>query len=203
MAFSTYLPTFWETLLICCFAHLWVNAGWFKPGGTARSQRMYNYTLHPSGRYVLWDVKETRRGVETCESALIYTHQGFVSPVDCTERRNLVYTFKSLLKRDSRGNVLAGVYFPLKPMDCGQFHLFFLDHNQKQIDFKISFKDMLHKNLTDSTKELLLQCDKQLQLTGPSLMQLLSQTASTLNDDEFMRQLLVINDRIILLSENN
>lgn len=179
------------------------HTGWFKPGGTARSQRMYNYTLHPSGRYVLWDVKETRRGVETCESALIYTHQGFVSPVDCTERRNLVYTFKSLLKRDSRGNVLAGVYFPLKPMDCGQFHLFFLDHNQKQIDFKISFKDMLHKNLTDSTKELLLQCDKQLQLTGPSLMQLLSQTASTLNDDEFMRQLLVINDRIILLSENN
>lgn len=31
--------------------------------------------MHPSGRYVLWDVKETRNGVEQCESALIYTHQ--------------------------------------------------------------------------------------------------------------------------------
>lgn len=49
--------------------------GWFKPGGTIRSRRFYNYTLHPTGRYVLWDVKEIRHGVEQCESALIYTHQ--------------------------------------------------------------------------------------------------------------------------------
>lgn len=56
-----------------------VYLGWFKPGGTCRSRRLYNYTLHPSGRYVLWDVKETRHGIEQCESALIYTHQVFFS----------------------------------------------------------------------------------------------------------------------------
>ena len=54
--------------------------GWFKPGGTSRSRRLYNYTLHPTGRYVLWDVKETRHGIEQCESALIYTHQVFLKP---------------------------------------------------------------------------------------------------------------------------
>ncbi|XP_057374667.1 uncharacterized protein LOC130695543 [Daphnia carinata] len=70
---------------------LYPHTGWFKPGGTSRSRRLYNYTLHPSGRYVLWDVKETRKGIEDCESARIYTHQAFLSPVDCTERRNLVY----------------------------------------------------------------------------------------------------------------
>lgn len=182
---------------------LYPHTGWFKPGGTARSQRMYNYTLHPSGRYVLWDIKEIRRGVELRESALIYTHQAFVSPVDCTERRNLVYTFKSLLKRDSQGNVLAGVYFPLKPMEHGQFHLFCQDQNQQQVDFKISFNDILYKKLSDPTHKLLLQCESQLHLNGPSLSQLLFQTASALNDTEFMRQLLVINHRIILLSENN
>lgn len=51
------------------------NLGWFKPGGTCRSRRHYNYTLHQSGRYVLWDVKEARNGVEQSETALIYTNQ--------------------------------------------------------------------------------------------------------------------------------
>jgi len=182
---------------------LYPHTGWFKPGGTARSQRMYNYTLHPSGRYVLWDVKEIRRSVELHESALIYTHQAFLSPVECTERRNLVYSFKSLLKRDSKGNVLAGVYFPLKAMEQGQFHLFCQDHNQQQVDFKIGFNDMLMGKLSDSSGRLLLECEKQLELVGPNLSQLLFQTATTLNDVEFMRQLLGINHRIILLSENN
>ena len=60
------------------FSPFYLLVGWFKPGGTSRSRRLYNYTFHPSGRYVLWDVKEIRKGVEECESALIYTHQVFL-----------------------------------------------------------------------------------------------------------------------------
>ena len=56
-------------------AFMILRQGWFKPGGTQKSHRLYNYTLHPSGRYVLWNVQETRHGVEQCESALIYIHQ--------------------------------------------------------------------------------------------------------------------------------
>lgn len=69
--------------------------GWFKPGGTSRSRRLYNYTLHPSGRYVLWDVKEIRKGIEECESALIYTHQVFSSLL--VQVSELVVGFKYLL----------------------------------------------------------------------------------------------------------
>jgi hypothetical protein len=180
------------------------HTGWFKPGGTCRSRRTYNYTLHPSGRYVLWNVKDIRNGVEQLESAIIYTHQAFISPVNCTERRNLVYNFKSLLKRDCRGNVLAGVYFPLKPMDCGQFSLFYQDQQRQQVDIKIHFKDFLSlQTLSDGARGSLDLCGSQLGLMGSKLTELLYQTALALNDKNFMQQLLDINQRVVLLSENN
>jgi len=180
------------------------HTGWFKPGGTQKSHRLYNYTLHPSGRYVLWNVKETRHGVEECESALIYIHQAFQSPIDCTERRNLVYNFKSLLKRDARGNVIAGVYFGLKPIDQGNFSLFYQDDN-KQVDLKIPFRDIMDGHLQDRVRQALNRCELQLELThsNGSLQQLLYQTTCALDDAEFMQQLLDINQRIVVLAENN
>ncbi|XP_046464599.1 uncharacterized protein LOC124210523 [Daphnia pulex] len=184
---------------------LYPHTGWFKPGGTSRSRRLYNYTFHPSGRYVLWDVKETRKGIEECESALIYTHQAFLSPVDCTERRNLVYNFKSLLKRDASGKVLAGLYFGLKPFDRGFFSLFYQDENQKQIDFKISFSDVYNaRDLSETTLENLLHCQTQLELSDrDGLIELLKKISLALNNAEFMQQLLTINQRIVILAENN
>ncbi|XP_032780114.2 uncharacterized protein LOC116918502, partial [Daphnia magna] len=184
---------------------LYPHTGWFKPGGTSRSRRLYNYTLHPSGRYVLWDVKEIRKGIEECESALIYTHQAFLSPVDCTERRNLVYNFKSLLKRDARGNVIAGLYFGLKPFELGHFALFYQDEKQQQVDFKISFKDIfLARELPETIYESLRRCQHQLELDDcDGLIKLLKETSSALNNTEFMNQLLAINQRIVKLAENN
>lgn len=181
---------------------LYPHTGWFKPGGTKRSKRFYNYSLHPSGRYVLWDVKETRHGIEQCgESALIYTHQAFLSPVDCTERRNLVYNFKSLLKRDEEGNVIAGIYFALKPIDRGHFSLFYQNEQKEQVDFKISFVDVIHQANSSEIVELLRLCERKLGLTGLAL--LLTKTACALNNTEFMHQLLEINQKIVFLSENN
>lgn len=116
-----------------------------------------------------------------------------------------MYDFKSLLKRDSDGNVIAGLYFGLKPFERGSFSLFYQDDNKQQIDFKISFSDVFHeRELSANIKESLLRCQDQLELTNlDSLIELLKKTSSALNDNDFMQQLLAINQRIVILAENN
>lgn len=131
--------------------------------------------------------------------------QAFVSPIDCTERRNLVYNFKSLLKRDADGNVVAGLYLALKPFDRGFFSLFYQNEEKQQIDFKLSFSDVFYqRNMTDTVLESLNRCQSHLELPGSNgLMDLLKTIASALNNEEFMQQLLAINQRIVKLAENN
>lgn len=180
------------------------HTGWFKPGGTQRSRRTYNYTLHPSGRYVEWNVRETRRGVEECESALIYIHQAFLAPVECTERRNLVYNFKSLLRRDADGRVVAGVYFAIKALRRGHFSLFYVDEaTQRQVDFKVSIDAVLEGGVGADQAEAVRRCERRLRPGGGSLAALLERTAAALADAEFLPQLLDINERVVVLAQNN
>ena len=117
----------------------------------------------------------------------------------------MVYNFKSLLKRDAAGNVVAGLYFGLKPLERGQFSLFYQNEQRQQVDFKISFLHALHANdLPDDTVESLRRCQSQLELTNPNgLIELLKKISSALNNTEFMEQLLAINQRIVILAENN
>ena len=97
------------------------------------------------------------------------------------------------------------MYFALKPFDRGFFSLFYQDKNQKQIDFKISFSDVFNAHdLPEATLENLLRCQTQLELSDPDgLIKLLMKVSSALNNVEFMQQLLAINQRIVILAENN
>lgn len=107
------------------------------------------------------------------------------------------------MKRDASGKVLAGLYFGLKPFDRGFFSLFYQDENQKQIDFKISFSDVYNeRDLSEATLENLLHCQTQLELRD-GLIELLKKISLALNNAEFMQQLLTINQRIVILAENN
>lgn len=117
----------------------------------------------------------------------------------------MVYNFKSLLKRDASGNVVAGLYFGLKPFERGQFSLFYQNDQKQQVDFKVSFSDIFHqRDLPENIKESLHQCHVQLDLAdSDGLMQLLDKTATALKNEEFMQQLLAINQRIVILAENN
>lgn len=103
------------------------------------------------------------------------------------------------------GNVVAGLYFGLKPFDSGFFSLFYQDKDKQQADFKISFSDVFYqRNMTEAVLESLRQCQNQLELPNPDgLIQLLKTVASVLNNKVFMHQLLTINQRIVILAENN
>lgn len=59
-------------------------------------------------KYVQWSVWN---GSLKPETNLVYIGASYHSPVCVTERRNLVYNFRSLLATDNKGHLLAGVYF--------------------------------------------------------------------------------------------
>ena len=61
--------------------------------------------------YISWSVTETKKGIREAHTSLIFSGRGFKSAVEVAERRNLAYEFKSVLRRDPKGNILAGLYF--------------------------------------------------------------------------------------------
>lgn len=71
------------------------------------------YTLSPDEKYVLWTVRETRGERQSLSVNLVYIERAYLSAVDVTERRNIVYNFRTLLARNTKGQLTAGVYFPL------------------------------------------------------------------------------------------
>lgn len=134
--------------------------------------------------------------------------QAFVSPVDSTERRNLVYNFKSLLKRDANGNVIAGIYFAMRTIEPGHFTLFYRTKEGEQTEVKVSFSDILHdRPLSETVSRSLRLCEEMFQLPGSKssygVLELLNNAALALSNKAFMQQLLDINQRIAGLSENN
>lgn len=62
-----------------------------------------------------WHSRITRNNNTQEESiSLIYVSLPYLTAVDVTERRNLVYNFRSLLSRDPKGHLIAGVYFKVR-----------------------------------------------------------------------------------------
>lgn len=80
-----------------------------------KTKKEYEYT-RATKDYVAWHVTDTRDGSKRSHTSLIFTGRTFLSAVDVAERRNLIYTFKSLLRRDPKGRLLAGIYFNVQPV---------------------------------------------------------------------------------------
>ncbi|KAL4714847.1 hypothetical protein ACJJTC_012519 [Scirpophaga incertulas] len=90
------------------------HTGWFTQSDESHCRKEYNYVYSPQhSGYVEWQERENRAGVAKCQTSLVYVARPFLDGVNVTERRNLVYNFRSLLSRDQKGHVLAGLYFPV------------------------------------------------------------------------------------------
>lgn len=91
------------------------NTGWFTQSDEPNCKKEYNYSLcAQDSDYVEWHERENRPGaLERMQVALIYIARPYLTAIDVTERRNIVYNFRSLLARDTKGHVTSGVYFPV------------------------------------------------------------------------------------------
>lgn len=139
------------------------------------------------------------------EMSLIYVEQPYRTAIDVTVRRNLVYNFRSLLSRDAKGRVCAGMYFPVVPNPAdAQVTLFYDSVNDTQVKqkFKFSlFKDplMIPENVLAHLENLA----PQLRMEQSELATLMGDLADSVLDGDFVKQVLEINNSITEMSADN
>lgn len=93
-----------------CYPH----TGFFTQSDEPGCKREYCYTFsHKSYSFITWRERTTRNAQQKYEISLIYVDRPYKTAIDVTVRRNLVYDFRSLLSRDAKGRVFAGIYFPV------------------------------------------------------------------------------------------
>ncbi|XP_013148051.1 PREDICTED: uncharacterized protein LOC106110697 [Papilio polytes] len=154
------------------------------------------------GNYVEWHERETRSSVLKERLSLVYVARAYLTAVAVTEKRNLVWDLRSLLARDPKGRLSAGIYFPLKLKDQ-QFTMFFDNNNGKQRK-KLKFDTFLElQKIPDEVVDEVEQCNDQLRLRDGELLSVLKKLATIMADQEYMAELLQVNDRIVQLSAGN
>lgn len=105
---------------------MYPHTGWFTQSDDPDGKKEYNYTLCQNDPdYVEWHERKTRTSAfeQTHQVALIYVAMPYLTAIDVTERRNLVYNYRSLLARDTKGHLVAGIYFTVK-LDSPMFNIF-------------------------------------------------------------------------------
>lgn len=88
---------------------------------------------------MVWRVRD-KRGLapEKLSLSVIFVDRPFRNAIDVAERRNLVYDFRSLLARDTKGHLIAGIYFSVTKAGPGYFTMFYQDNGSKKRE-KLSF----------------------------------------------------------------
>ena len=134
---------------------LYPHTGFFTQSDEPGSKREYCYTFsHNSDSFITWLERTTRNGKEqSYEMSLIYVDRPYCTAIDVTVRRNLIYDFRSLLSRDAKGRVSAGIYFPVIANAADANITIFYDEgiNNKILKTKVKFsvfKDISKVSLT-------------------------------------------------------
>lgn len=105
---------------------------------TTRKEYTYQFTA-TSDKFVEWRSRTVRNDVVHEDSiSLIYVSRPYMTAVDVTERRNLVYNFRSLLSRDPKGHLIAGVYFKIR--EASEELAVFYREQGKKTRKKLGFK---------------------------------------------------------------
>ncbi|KOC62246.1 hypothetical protein WH47_04004 [Habropoda laboriosa] len=188
---------------------LYPHTGWFIQSDEPDCKKEYNYFLCANDPdYVEWHERKTRSGIlERTQVALIYVARPYLTAIDVTERRNLVYNFRSLLARDTKGHITAGIYFPVVlDMNSAQTFTIFYQTSSGKKRVKMPFNKFcssIKVNTNAEEKEIIAECARQLGLSHVTVEDLLSALATIMSDSAFVAQLLAINARINNLSEDN
>lgn len=182
------------------------HTGWFTQSDEPHCKREYSYALHDeSSDYITWTERMTRGGKQQYEESLVYIARSYRTAIDVTVRRNLVYNFRSLLSRDAKGRVCAGLYFPVVPNPHdAQVTLFYDNANTSQVKQKFMFalfKDP--EKIPDPVLAHLENLAPQLRMKLGELIDLMVDLAESVHDVEFVQQVLEINNNINELSADN
>jgi len=148
------------------------------------------------------ELNTNANGIQTKNTALIYISRPYLTAVDVTERRNLVYNFRSLLSRDQKGHLKAGIYFKVKE-NYDEFTIFYQDGGVKK-RLKLNLATFLHpERIEETTMKIIEECSIQLNLPADALQGILRSLVELLSDQSYVKQLLEINQDINNMAEDN
>lgn len=183
---------------------LYPHSGWFTQSDEAHCRKDYLYSLTSDFSHVVWQVKEKRgEGAEKLSNSAVFVARPFLNPVSVTERRNLVYNFRSLLARDANGQLTAGIFFPVTLSEAAQFTIFY-QSSEAKIRQKMNFSHFLSLNMLDEKEQAIVEeVNKKLNFNPGQLSELLQTLAGILIDHSFIEQMLKINDAINDLAESD
>ncbi|XP_030745368.1 uncharacterized protein LOC115874366 [Sitophilus oryzae] len=177
------------------------HTGWFIQSEENNIRKEYNYSLCGlKDTFVQWDERTMKNGVQETFTGIIYVERPYLTAVDVTERRNLTYTFRSLLSRDQKGNLVAGVYFKVKPK-IDEFTIFYQDMGKQRM--KITFSSLTEPEINEDTFRKISIANDQLRMAKGKLLHLLQQCGELLRDEHYLRETLAVENLINVMSENN
>ncbi|KAH8365217.1 hypothetical protein KR084_006210, partial [Drosophila pseudotakahashii] len=183
------------------------HTGWFTQSKEPHLQRDYCYAYsQQNGKFVEWKEREIRGDDTSYKTSLIYVAQEYITAIDVTVRRNLVYNFRSLLSRDAKGQVYAGIYFPLVANGQEAYLTIFYDGpNEQRVRTKLMFSAFKvgKGKLPDYVGQHLSRLAPQLKMPLPELTELCKSLAEVVTDQSFISQVLAINDDIGNMSVEN
>lgn len=174
------------------------HTGWFVQSDEPHCRKEYDYTfsvLNPG--YIEWHERETRGETIKCQTSLVYAGRPYLDGINVTERRNLVYNFRSLLSRDQKGHLIAGLYFPVgATIKDAQFTLFLNNGPQKR---KTKYKFSTFADPEDIPEEILDEiqlCNNKMNYKEGELLSIIGKLSQVMADQAFIDQMLEINEDI-------
>jgi len=180
------------------------HTGWFIQSKEPHLTREYCYRFN-SEDFIEWSERTTRGVQQTHEVSLIYVKLPYRTAIDVTVRRNLVYNFRSLLSRDAKGRVCAGIYFPVAQSGGDStFTLFYDGPNDQSIKIKYKFNTFMDETkIPEGIMNHLNHLSAQLRMSMHDLCLLLKSIYEAVADQDFVKQVLAINDHITAMSADN
>ncbi|XP_050544173.1 uncharacterized protein LOC126907129 [Daktulosphaira vitifoliae] len=168
------------------------HTGRFVPPSCPRKE--YCYKTVVGGKYVQWSVWN---GSPEPDTNLVYVGASYHSPISVTERRNLVYNFRSLLATNETGQLLAGVYFKVAYQST--FTIFCDDEGNPSIKHRIKLPSTTFlslSNIEPDIEKIINQCSKYLKISKTKFWNILTILAHILEDQEFVENTCKINKDI-------
>lgn len=175
--------------------HSYPHTGWFRHTEEAWVQRDYCYSFpENTSDYVEWEIKETRPNKSPyLMTNSVFVGSNYLSAVSVTEKRNLVYYYRSLLSRNTKGEVTSGVHFAIEHLSANPVvNIIYTNGKGIKSRGKIPFKSIICQNLTSEEREMLDSVQENVD-EGVNIMDLLLETSELLGDRPFVDSLRLIN----------
>ncbi|RWS01998.1 hypothetical protein B4U79_02919 [Dinothrombium tinctorium] len=168
---------------------LYPHTSWFLQSSNPKAMKEYCYEVIDE-KFISWKVRETKGEIVNEWANLIYVKRAFGKCLNITEKRSLCYTFKSLVSRNEKG-IVAGMYCL---MNTNTITLFYTENNvRKQIKMKI---DLIESDLTEQNLKKFVKAFGNSKMTLKQLQSILKAFKKILEDKEFMKQMMLLDEWI-------